>query len=221
MFERFRGILHEGEIDKRVQFMIEGLFAVRKAGFDASGHPAVPASLDLVEAEDQITHELSLDSEVQATTGLDVFKVDPEYQQHEEEYEAIKKEILGDDDDDDDDESGDEGDSDEESSDDEDAYANKPGAAAAPTQQKITDATQTNLVNLRRTIYLTIMSSLDFEECGHKLLKIQLAPGQEVELVTMMIECASQVRLPYFPPPPPFSLLPTFPTQRAPCQQNR
>lgn len=32
VFERFRGILHEGEIDKRVQFMIEGLFAVRKAG---------------------------------------------------------------------------------------------------------------------------------------------------------------------------------------------
>ena len=34
IFERFRGILHEGEIDKRVQFMIEGLFAVRKAGFE-------------------------------------------------------------------------------------------------------------------------------------------------------------------------------------------
>jgi len=29
---------------------------------------------------------------------------------------------------------------------------------------QIEDATQTNLVNLRRTIYLTIMSSLDFEE---------------------------------------------------------
>ena len=33
IFERFRGILHEGEIDKRVQFLIEGLFAVRKAKF--------------------------------------------------------------------------------------------------------------------------------------------------------------------------------------------
>ena len=29
LFERFRGILHEGVIDKRVQYMIEGLFAVR------------------------------------------------------------------------------------------------------------------------------------------------------------------------------------------------
>lgn len=30
VFERFRAILHEGAIDKRCQYMIEGLFAVRK-----------------------------------------------------------------------------------------------------------------------------------------------------------------------------------------------
>lgn len=45
---------------------------------------------------------------------------------------------------------------------------------------RIRDETETNLVNLRRTIYLTIMSSVDFEEAGHKLLKIKLEPGQEV-----------------------------------------
>ncbi|KAG4941075.1 hypothetical protein JHK87_044946 [Glycine soja] len=39
IFERFRGILHEGEIDKHVQFLIEGLFAIRKAKFQ--GYPAV------------------------------------------------------------------------------------------------------------------------------------------------------------------------------------
>lgn len=33
IFERFRGILHEGEIDKRVQYTIENLFAVRKSKF--------------------------------------------------------------------------------------------------------------------------------------------------------------------------------------------
>jgi pre-mRNA-splicing factor CWC22 len=49
-------------------------------------------------------------------------------------------------------------------------------------------------VNLRRTIYLTIMSALDFEEAVHKLLKIQLAPGEEIELVNMIIECCSQER---------------------------
>ncbi len=62
VFERLRSILHEGSIDKRVQFMIEGLFAVRKAGFEKSGHPAIPPGLDLVETEDQITHEVRLGS---------------------------------------------------------------------------------------------------------------------------------------------------------------
>ncbi|KAJ0388995.1 hypothetical protein ATCC90586_011873 [Pythium insidiosum] len=46
--ERFRVILHEGEIDKRVQYTIEGLFAIRKGGF--ADYPAVHEQLDLVES---------------------------------------------------------------------------------------------------------------------------------------------------------------------------
>ena len=45
---------------------------------------------------------------------------------------------------------------------------------------KITDMTETNVTQLRHTIYLTIMSSITFEECAHKLLKMTLKPGQEV-----------------------------------------
>uniref|UniRef100_A0A803MW77 MI domain-containing protein n=1 Tax=Chenopodium quinoa TaxID=63459 RepID=A0A803MW77_CHEQI len=102
IFERFRGILHEGEIDKRVQFLIEGLFAIRKAKFQ--GHPAVRPELDLVDPEDQLTHEMSLEDEIDPETGL------------------------------------------------------------------------------------------DFEEAGHKLLKIKLEPGQEMELNIMLLECCSQER---------------------------
>ncbi|KAG6533244.1 hypothetical protein ZIOFF_007110 [Zingiber officinale] len=68
IFERFRGILHEGEIDKRVQFLIEGLFAIRKAKFQ--GFPAIRPELDLVEQEDQFTHEISLDEEIDPETNL-------------------------------------------------------------------------------------------------------------------------------------------------------
>ena len=46
-----------------MQFMIEGLFAVRKAGFE--GKKGVLQELDLVDEEDQIVHELSLDDELQ------------------------------------------------------------------------------------------------------------------------------------------------------------
>jgi len=56
IFERFRGILHEaGTIDKRVQYTIEGLFAVRKAGF--KDYPSVPEALDLVDRADQVKEE--------------------------------------------------------------------------------------------------------------------------------------------------------------------
>jgi pre-mRNA-splicing factor CWC22 len=39
----------------------------------------------------------------------------------------------------------------------------------------IMDNTETNFVALWRTIYLTIHSSLDFEECAHKLMRMELA----------------------------------------------
>lgn len=61
IFESFRTILHEGDIDKKVQYTIENLFAVRKTKF--ADHPGVVPELDLVEEEDKITHTLSLDDE--------------------------------------------------------------------------------------------------------------------------------------------------------------
>lgn len=58
MYDRFRHVMHEGDVDKRVQYTIEALFLVRKTGFETAGFPAVPPELDLVEPEDQITHEV-------------------------------------------------------------------------------------------------------------------------------------------------------------------
>lgn len=56
-----------------------------------------------------------------------------------------------------------------------------------PDSGKILDNTETNLITLRRMIYLTIQSSLDFEECAHKLMKMELKPGQEIELCHMFL----------------------------------
>ncbi|XP_040994667.1 pre-mRNA-splicing factor CWC22 homolog [Juglans microcarpa x Juglans regia] len=185
IFERFRGILHEGEIDKRVQFLIEGLFAVRKAKFQ--GYPAVRPDLDLVEQEDQLTHEVSLQDEIDPEITLDIFKADPNFLENERRYEEVRKTILGED-------SEDEAGSDAGSDDDEDDDDDEESDEEDEQQMKIKDETETNLVNLRRTIYLTIMSSVDFEEAGHKLLKIKLEPGQEMELCIMLLECCSQER---------------------------
>ncbi|KAL0022308.1 hypothetical protein WJX79_009133 [Trebouxia sp. C0005] len=206
-----RTILQEGTLLPRTQMLIQNFFSAvsygvmdpdsakekarlktqednRKLGFpDRPVHglpPRIPIGLDLVDAADARCHNYDLDSPLDRETGLDIFKVDPEYETHEAEYQAIKDEILGvggsEDEEDDDGEEGDEGASESEDEEQE--------------QQKmqIQDQTQTDLINLRRTIYLTIMSSAQFEEAGHKLMKIKLAQGQEIEVVTMLIECCSQ-----------------------------
>ena len=177
VFDQFRSILHEADIDKRVQYMIEVLFQVRKDRY--KDNAAVKDELDLVEEEDQITHQIDLDDEINVQDTLNIFKIDAEWEEHEESYRKLKAEILGEGSDDDDEAS-----ESEESSDEEEAQEEK--------AMEIKDQSNTDLVNLRRTIYLTIMSSLDFEEACHKLMKVQLPAGQESELPSMIVECCSQ-----------------------------
>jgi pre-mRNA-splicing factor CWC22 len=194
VFDRLRAILHEGgELDARAQYLIEELFAVRKAGFEESGHPSVTAALDLVEEGDQITHELTLDDELDPKMGLDEFQEDPAFLENEAAYARIRQEILGSDaesDSESEEESGSDGEG--PSRDGEGGDGGMYQTVDTDATQVINDETGTDLVNLRRTIYLTIMSALDFEEAGHKLLKIGIKRGQENELATMIIECCSQ-----------------------------
>ncbi|KAA8643566.1 pre-mRNA-splicing factor cwc22 [Aspergillus tanneri] len=178
VFDQFRNILHEADIDKRVQYMIEVLFQVRKDKY--KDNPAIKDELDLVEEEDQITHRVGLDDEIETQDSLNIFKYDAQWEEHEDIYKKLKAEILG------------EGSDDEEDEDDSDESSDE--EPEEEQKMDIKDQSNTDLVNLRRTIYLTIMSSIDFEECCHKLMKISLPPGLEPELPSMIIECCSQER---------------------------
>lgn len=183
IFDMLRNILHEGKLEKRVQYMIEVMFQVRKDDF--ATFPAVPEELDLVDEEDQFTHLLGLDDAIDTQDILNVFKLDAEYQVNEERYKELRSEIL----DTDSEESG----SEESSSEDGEAE----GSDEEEDEEKkmtIVDNTETNLVALRKTIYLTIQSSLDFEECAHKLLKMEIKPGQEKELCHMFLDCCAEQR---------------------------
>jgi pre-mRNA-splicing factor CWC22 len=175
VFDQFRNILHEADIDKRVQYMIEVLFQVRKDKF--KDNPSVKEELDLIEEEDQITHRIELDAEIDVQDGLNIFKFDADWEENEAAYKRLKAEILGEgseyDDDDED-----------ESSEEEENEAEK--------AIEIKDQSNTDLVNLRKVIYLTVMSSMDPEECVHKLMKVNLPVGQEHELPSMVVECCSQ-----------------------------
>ncbi|KAJ3754858.1 MIF4G-domain-containing protein [Lentinula raphanica] len=191
VYERFRAVLNEGTISHRVQYMIEVLMQVRKDKY--KDNPILPEGLDLVEEDEQITHQIQLEEELQVQEGLsapdhstfliDIFKLDPNFAENEEKYKSIKNEILG--------EGSDEESGSEESSDeDEDELEDH----SVEEKEGIEDRTGTNLVNLRRTIYLTIMNALNYEEAVHKLLKVQLSEGEEIEMVNMIIECCSQER---------------------------
>ncbi|RKF83656.1 Pre-mRNA-splicing factor cwc22 [Golovinomyces cichoracearum] len=182
VFDQFRNILHEADIDKRVQYMIEVLFQIRKDKY--KDNPAIKEELDLVEEEDQITHVVSLDDDIDVSEGLNIFKYDPDWEANEEQYNRTKAEIFGEVSDGEEDEQDD----DSVASEDEDDYEEKQEEKA----MEIKDQSNADLVALRKTIYLTIMSSIDPEECCHKLMKVQLPVGLEPELPSMIIECCSQ-----------------------------
>jgi pre-mRNA-splicing factor CWC22 len=68
IFERFRAVLYEGSISKRVQYMVEVLSQVRREKF--KDNPKVPEGMDLVEEEDQITHQIGLDDQLNVQESL-------------------------------------------------------------------------------------------------------------------------------------------------------
>ena len=136
VFSTLRNLLHESSLDKRTQYMIEVLFAVRKDQFKAN--PAIQPGLDLVDENDQYTHMLTLDDPCDPETvlgkcrqqlqsfvemsavNLDVFKYDEQYEESENKYKEIRKTIL-DEESDDDDGSSSSGSSDEDDDKNEDA----------------------------------------------------------------------------------------------------
>ncbi|MCJ1325155.1 pre-mRNA-splicing factor cwc22 [Thelotrema lepadinum] len=177
IYDRFRNILHGQNLDKRTQYMIEALFKTCKEKY--RDNPAIKNGLDLVEAEDQITHLVRLDEDLQDQTPLGVFEFDPQWEVNEETYRKIKAEILG------------EGtESDEESV---ERSTSSDEEIKRERATEIKDESNQALINLRRTIYLTIMSSQDFESCTHKLLRLELG-GEEPEVPSMIVECCSQER---------------------------
>ncbi|KAG8526839.1 pre-mRNA-splicing factor cwc22 [Bacidia gigantensis] len=178
VYDQFRNLLHEADLDKRQQYSIEVLFQIRKDQY--KDNPAVPESLDILPEEDLIEHRVGLEDDLNTQDTANIFRYDPEYELNEEAYAKLKAQILGEADASDDDaeyESGSSEDSEE---------------AVKEREMEIKDQTNQDLVNLRRTIYLTIMSSSTFDEATHKLLKINLPPEKESELVSMLVEVCCQ-----------------------------
>lgn len=174
IFDKLRFVLQEGLISRKLQMKVEELFALRRNDFRDLNR--VEDDLDLVEEDEQITHMIDLDDlDLDEQVELNQFKYDPIWEQNEEIYNEIRKEILGDEDDEE---------SEEESESEKEEEENK---------VEIKDMTNTDETNFQKTVYLTIMSSMNSEEAVHKLLKLNLVNKNKDEiLIDMIIRCCSQ-----------------------------
>ncbi|KAH9396929.1 pre-mRNA-splicing factor cwc22 [Tyrophagus putrescentiae] len=179
IYDTLQAILHEyTELERRVQCMIKVAFALRLDHLMAHHSPAavLPPELDLVEEARQAKTHMSLEllDEHDPEEWLNVFYFDAHFQENEARYAVIKRIVLGSE------ESGLDDKSDEvkeeEESDSEDEA----------------DPSTTNL-------HLTITSSLDVEECAHKLLKLDITAEQAPELAHMIVDCCAQQRSSYTP----------------------
>uniref|UniRef100_A0A0K0F851 Pre-mRNA-splicing factor CWC22 homolog (inferred by orthology to a C. elegans protein) n=1 Tax=Strongyloides venezuelensis TaxID=75913 RepID=A0A0K0F851_STRVS len=186
IFERLRSILNNSDaISKRIQYMIEVLFQTRKEKFAA--HISVPEELDLIEEEDQITHNISLTEVLDPENKLNYFSFDFNFEENEKQYDEVKQEILGDEDDE-------QGESNSEEKE-EEGEENETGESTDnPVPMKIIDLTDEQLTAFRKSVYLTLQSSLDYQEAAHKLIKNEWKPGLEKELCNMIVDACAQQR---------------------------
>jgi pre-mRNA-splicing factor CWC22 len=198
-----RNILNENIVDNKSQFLIQQFFDGLKEKIEIGVE--IPDELDLVEDDDCIIHDFSLNDKFQGENELDVFKFDEQYQVNNEKYNTLMKGILGSDfEGESDEEEGEEDEddhnsdfsSDNENYDNEEDYGDEPEGNKKLTVQ-IKDLTEQELTNYKKNVYLTVMSSMSPEEATHKLLKLPaIDPDRrEYMLIDMIIKCCAQEKV--------------------------
>lgn len=201
VFQRLRELLQDGDLSRRVEVMIENLIAMRREKF-ANANVLDPR-LDLLEEADIITHLATLGDEETPDLQYECnnFQYDANFDENDLKYETIKRDILGI-----------EADSPLTPSSLEvpagpgtgDNVSPQPEAGSMVAasskldnndngKDKVTDMTEAELVDFRRSVYLTINSGISYEEWAHKLVNLMRKhPGRELELCEMIIESCSQ-----------------------------
>ncbi|TPP48645.1 MIF4G domain family protein [Leishmania donovani] len=135
---------------------------------------AIPDYLVLFDLEMQQKHEMDLDEKYPTEDTLDRYAFDAEYDTHEEQYEAVRKAILGED----------------------WEVELLQQAASLPTSAEL-DASKTLIDaeerKLRREVYLAMRSSIRADEAVHKILR-QMQPQTERTICFMVIEGCCEER---------------------------
>ncbi|KAJ1612374.1 NIC+MI domains containing protein [Cryptosporidium canis] len=172
IMNQLRKILQEGKLKKRTNFLIEHILKERRTGF--KNHKENDKIYDLLNTDEQITHFVDiLDEEIDIQDDLDNFvEADPKiFEEENIKWEEISKELISGLDD-----------------------TNVSEDGLMIENNSTVDQSEKNFVILRKKIYLCIMNSLNFEECTHRLIKLNLTSYQTNEACTMILDCCSMER---------------------------
>lgn len=201
IFKIFRDATLENEFDTRTHDLIDLIHDIRKDNF--RNFPAIRSGLDLIEIDDQNTHEIEMDGVRREDFHMEYnyFKFDPKWVETEAKYENFRNSLLDDDGSTSGSESSDaESGEDDETNDRSDSKEDDKSEVLASIkseatgEQKIIDETGGDLIAFRRKVYLTIRSSVTAEEVVHMLLKSGIKPELHSELCQMIIDCCGQDR---------------------------
>ncbi|XP_037958156.1 putative uncharacterized protein DDB_G0282133 [Teleopsis dalmanni] len=170
-FKSLKNALVKSKLHKRIQYMIEGIFQIRKNGF--RNHPPIIKKLDLVEDMDQFTHRLVLNPPERYETA-EAFSNDDEYKSNEKVYKTPLSSSSSHHSKDRTSDRFDNSDSNNSSS------SNDDNDDGNKNRQKI-------IISFHRTIYLLIKSTKDYEECVHMIMELNLKPEHEMELCKAIV----------------------------------
>lgn len=179
ILNRVKDLLQDDQekLGSRAQSSLRYLFRLGQLQFKSI--PMIEKSLDLINDEDKQTHVIDLQDKVTSKDYLNVYQFDNDYDKHEEEYDALRQEILD----------GDEGE--------EETVPSSKEVTTAKPVEIVSDMAQSDLLQYQKQVYLTVMSSMSSEEAVHKLLKLSRQQSQSQQqnsqtLCDMIIKCCSQ-----------------------------
>jgi pre-mRNA-splicing factor CWC22 len=185
ILEPIRDLVGRGTLDLTSECTLEGLLSlVRKWQDEKEATDIIPRGLDLVDPDEQTTHTVDLDDDVQVEQSLDNFEYDPNFEETEAAYDRLKEEILGPDDVEPELPPPPEPESASAST-----LDAPPAAASSPDAALSTE----ELTAQRKAVFLIFRSSIRAEEAAHKLLK-QVPAGRESIVRSMLLEAACRER---------------------------
>jgi pre-mRNA-splicing factor CWC22 len=175
VLDPIRDLVGSRRLDLQSESVLEAVLKeVRLWQTQRDDAPLLPPELDLVPPEEQTTHAIDLDDDIDPERGLDNFRHDPDFIAHLEEYDNFKTNVLG--------------------LSDEEVVLPPPvptqvetttQAASAPAPAS--DLSSEQLDALRREVFLTVKSSIRRDEVVHKLLK-RIPQGRESLVINMIVE---------------------------------